>query len=347
MQKINYAKKRVKSIVSSAPFACALLFTNIVAYTFAPPIQSLPETARAIYSAANGFGICWLMAGVLWNLVFHITRDTVAISFTREFERFLLVLLALNAIRFFGPGLADLLTAVKSDPDGTLVVIVAFIILGGVGSLLPRRAVVAERAIGPIAGSRMTAGGMPYVRPAKDIHRTAIHEAGHLLLFAGAEELPSDLAVTVAAQLSESDMYRGVVTYSEDRPEVLTQSYLHWSMLMHLAGSEAEFIALDERADGATGDNEKWLNTATIYLSAGFGEVFYKQPTGENQILHNRVVLNDLKAICMHEVRDFLIKNKNLLLELATAIEKAQHMDLTQIAPYLARASGTKELPHH
>jgi len=177
----------------------------------------------------------------------------------------------------------------------------------------------------------------PKPRKPEDIQRTAIHEAGHVLLFAMRGELPEAFTVSVHAEISGHDLYRGRVEYAQPAPDVLTEGYLRWSMLMHLAGAEAEFIALGERADGAQTDNEKWLGAATAYLSSGFGEVFYAAPADDAQIEHNRVVLNALKSECTQEVRTFFTANRQVLDELSAVIAKDKVLNREQLVPYVAR----------
>jgi hypothetical protein len=130
---------------------------------------------------------------------------------------------------------------------------------------------------------------------------------------------------------------RGQVTHGDKAPEGQTEGYLYWYMLMRLAGSEAEYIATGERADGFRDDNSAWLDVATTYLLSGFGEVFYKEPDSDMQLNHNRAVLNDLKARCVSEVRDLLTANRTLLDELAVTIADQKTMNRDQLAPYLTR----------
>jgi hypothetical protein len=199
----------------------------------------------------------------------------------------------------------------------------------------PARSVEAARNVEP-AGYAVMAHHLGE-RLAQDIHRTAVHEAGHLLLYGCRGELPAELAVKVLAKIGCRDLDCGQVTHGDKAPDVQTEGNLYWYMLMLLAGSEAEYIATGERADGARDDNSAWLDVATAYLSSGFGEVFYKEPDSDIQLNHNRAVLNDLKARCVREVRELLTANRNLLDELAAAIADQKTMNRDQLAPYLTR----------
>lgn len=297
----------------------------------APSVGTLPETAQTIYNAAMILGLMWIVASAI-SLAF-IAQATVhgAISLV---ERFILLTLVLFMVRAFGPELAHAVRIVKENPDISLAVAAAFILLRVAFALSPSRNYVVARGSMESAGHAVA---RPRPRKPEDVLRTAIHEAGHVLMFAGRGELPEAFKVSVRAEISGHDLYRGQVEYAQPSPDVLTEGYLRWSMLMHLAGAEAEFVALGERADGAQTDNAKWLTAATAYLSSGFGEVFYAVPAGDAQSEHNRLVLNALKAECTKEVRTFLNLNRQVLDELSTLIAKDKTLDRDQLAPYMAR----------
>lgn len=299
----------------------------------APRLETLHPTAQAVYNATLILGLLWIVASAI-SLAF-VAPATVggAISLV---ERFVLLSLVLVAVRAFGQELSDVVRIAKENPDASLAVAAAFVLLRAAFALSPSRKYVVARGGLEVAGYAV-ARPRPRPRKPEDILRTAIHEAGHVLMFARRGELPEALTVSVRAEISGYDLYRGQVEYAQQAPDVLMEGYLRWSMLMHLAGAEAEFVALGERADGAQTDNEKWLATATVYLSTGFGEVFYAVPEGAAQIEHNRLVLNALKAECTEEVRTFLNTNRQVLDELSAVIAKDKVLNRDQLAPYVAR----------
>jgi hypothetical protein len=87
------------------------------------------------------------------------------------------------------------------------------------------------------------------------------------------------------------------------------------------------------------------LIRTAAFLSAGFGEVFYSSPEDEPQLMHNRAVLNDLKARCVAEAQLLLETNRDLLNELATAISEKKTLSRDELAPYLARVVKQKGNP--
>ncbi|KAF7963798.1 hypothetical protein AWV80_05805 [Cupriavidus sp. UYMU48A] len=234
--------------------------------------------------------------------------------------------------------MAASLAWVKGNPDAALAVVAGIIVVRLMFALAPDRLLMVARGADGRPGYAQAVARPKRARAAKDIYRTAAHEAGHLLLFADLLELPTQLTVNVMEELGHQDEYRGFVRHSDEFvPEVLTESYMRWLMLMNLAGSEGEFAMLGDRADGAVGDNQIWLKVATFYLSAGFGEVFYVDPVGDAQQAHNRAVLNALKALHLAELTARFATNQAVLGELAAAIAERKAMTREEIAPYLLR----------
>lgn len=298
-----------------------------------PPVETLPKAAQAVYNAALILGLLWIVASAISLAFFAPATVGGAISLV---ERFILFSLVLFVVRSIGPELADGVRIAKENPDACLAVVAAFILLRVAFAFSPSRNYVVAHGSMEVAGYAV-ARPRPKPRKPEDIFRTAIHEAGHVLMFATRGELPEAFTVSVRAEISGQDLYRGQVEYAQPAPDVLTEGYLRWSMQMHLAGAEAEFVALGERADGAETDNAKWLTAATAYLSSGFGEVFYAKPIGDAQIEHNRIALNALKAECTEEVRAFLNANRQVLGELSAVIAKDKFLNRDQLAPYAAR----------
>lgn len=331
------AKALGAGLVRFVPEYPALVFGLIAVIPLwtgnAPRLEALPPTAQAIYNATLILGLMWIVASAVSVAIFAPATVASAIGLV---ERFVLLCLVLVSVREFGQELSDVVRIAKENPDASLAVAAAFVLLRAAFALSPTRMNVVARGGLDVAGYAV-ARPRPMPRKPEDIRRTAIHEAGHVLMFAKRGDLPEAFTVTVRAEIGEYDLYRGRVEHAQPAPDVLTEGYLRWFMQMHLAGAEAEYVALGERADGAQTDNAKWLTAATAYLSSGFGEVFYAEPAGEAQIEHNRVVLNALKAECTEEIRTFLNANRQVLDELSAVIASDKCLNKDQLAPYLAR----------
>lgn len=315
-----------------------LIFGMIVVVVFdtwAPASGNLPASAQAMFDATTVIGsltlVWWVGQCVFGDLGWEISlSDTIKGCIAR----FILLAYALVGIRAFSSERAGLVANVKSHPDQALGFVAALIVVRFAFGVAPKNMGVPTSYRGAADVRRQ--------RSMQSIHRTAVHEAGHLFLYGGKADLPPGLVVKVFAEMGDTDLYRGFVDHSGVRPGVLTEGYLGWVMLLHLAGSEAERIVLGERADGSASDNNKWLLDATTYLSSGFGEVFYADPYDDDKLAHNRLVLNALKADCTERVRTILMANRALLDELTDVILEKKTMNRDELAPYLARVVGVE-----
>lgn len=307
----------------------------------APATASLPPAALALHQASLLGGIGLLLIQFLWSAAAGEGGDHgLGRSAVVTLERLTLLAMALVSIRLFGLDLAEGFNVAKHDPDTAMAIVVAAILLRVILAIAPSRPLVhGYKALRGVAVTTSRAQ-----RLSADIRRTAIHEAGHLLLFAARDALPDDLHVKVFEVLGPLDEFRGQVTHVNDRPEVLTEQYLWWSMLMRLGGTEAERVVLGDRGDGAIQDSANWIWDATTFLANGFGTVFYALPDGEIQREHNRAALNDLKAQCTEVVHDFLSRNAELLAEFGQVIASQLQLDRERIEPFLQRAIGTEAL---
>jgi hypothetical protein len=307
----------------------------------APATEALPRAALTIHQATLYGGIWLLVIQFLWSAAVGASGGHgLWRSAVIALERSALIALALVSIRRFGDDLADAITVAMEHPDTAMAIVAAAVLLRVILAMAPDRPHVhGYEALRGVAVMTLGTQRLP-----ADIRRTALHEAGHLLLFAARDVLPDDLHVKVFDVLGPLDEFRGRVTHVSVRPVVLTEQYLWWSMLMRLGGTEAERVVLGDRGDGAVQDSSNWIWDATAFLANGFGTVFYAQPDGADQTEHNRAALNELKAKCTEVVHDFLSRNVDLLTELRQVIASELALDRARIEPFLRRAIGTEAL---
>jgi hypothetical protein len=265
--------------------------------------------------------------------------------FTDILERFVFLQIALTSLSAYSPKLADMITSAQMNPSSVLAIASGALIVIFLHVLTPTRNREGSTSTHTQPTTRQAIASAPIALSEKDIYRTSVHEAGHLLMFSNSKNLPTKLSVSVAFEVAPHEQYRGNVFYSEQSMKASTQSQLHWAMLMNLSGFVAESIVLGESESGSIDDNRKWMATACHYLSAGFGETFFPEPAGDYQIAHNRAALNELKSSCLTELNAFLEANRGLLEELAAQIADCKKMDSDQIAPYLARVTAADTLP--
>lgn len=302
----------------------------------APAINAVPDSAAAVYRLVLLGGAAVLAGTLLGAAVSRPWGRGAALSHGVRVTatRVMLLWLALGLIRLLGTDLDSLVGWIVMNPHDALTLLAAAAVLHTVFAVIPdrpeERGYEALPAFATVTTRR--------VRSASDIFRTAVHEAGHLLLYAARPELPSDLTVTVLFEIGPTDTYRGQVTHTEGTPDIFTESYMWWSMLLHLGGSEAEAVVLGDRGDGSQGDYLSWMGVANAFLANGFGQAYFVQSSGDEQREHNRAVLNDLKARGTYVVSEYLLANSALLADLAHLIVGELTLTREQLEPLLSRA---------
>ena len=308
--------------------------------------QPLTGNALLIFKATYALGIAWLLATVVAQTHKGMANGAhVGLMFSDILGRFVFLQIALTSLSAYSPKLADMITSAQANPSGVLAIASGALIVIFLHILTPTRNREGGTSTHTQPATRQAIASAPIALSEKDIYRTSVHEAGHLLMFSNSKNLPTQLSVSVAIEVAPHDQHRGNVFYSEQSMKASTQSQLHWAMLMNLSGFAAESIVLGEPECGSMDDNRKWMATACHYLSAGFGETFFPEPAGDYQIAHNRAVLNDLKRSCLAELNEYFGANKGLLEELAAQIADCKGMDKDQIAPYLEKVTAAKTLP--
>jgi len=308
--------------------------------------QPLTGNALLIFKATYALGTVWLVASVMAQTQKGIANGThLGPMFSDILERFVFLQVALTSLSAYSPKLADMITSAQANPSSVLAIASGALIVIFMHVLTPTRNREESTSTHTQSTTRQAISSAPIALSEKDIYRTSVHEAGHLLMFSNSKNLPTKLSVSVAIEAAPHEQYRGNVFYSDQSMNASTQSQLHWVMLMNLSGFAAESIVLGEPECGSMDDNRKWMATACYYLSAGFGETFFPEPEGGYQIAHNRAILNELKRSCLAELNAFLKANRGLLEELAAQIANWKTMDSDQIAPYLARVAAADTLP--
>lgn len=325
-----------------------ILFIASLAYLAmepaAPAVSTLPDLAQVTYNAALHVGMVVLIVWLVWQVaaaaatpegsLIHLMDIVVAVI-----ERASLLAVGLVGVRVLSPELVWALKTIKNNPDASLATLAALVMVWAVFATASRRRYPTANNVVGAGAAGMVAKRYP--RATKDIYRTAVHEVGHVLLYAVCEEVPNDLTVKVFEEIGHFDEYRGHVTHTRPTPEVYTESFLRWSMLLNLAGGEAEALICGERADGSEKDNRDWIRDATRYLKAGFGEVFYAEAGSESCVAHNRVVLNVLKENHIMQLKEYLAVNEPLLRELTDVLVKRKTIVREDLLAYFHRVVFT------
>lgn len=305
------------------------------------PLQanSLDDTARVIDYGVHLIGMFWIF---WWCVRQALNMSIEPIDAAKGLvERLLALWVASLLVRVIGSQLSGFIDDTLQHPTEALAWLVAYGIIRCASLFTSSLGSGRQDGYPAIATGQVRIEGDRLPRSDRDIQRCAAHEAGHALMFAQRRHLPDRLSVSVKADWAASDLSRGAVTYRAGPPELRTEAELKWLMLTFLAGSEAERLLLGDCCEGAFEDNEKWTDAATVFLGAGFGEVFYPNPADNgDKLQHNRMILNSLRDACREEVFDFLRANRRVLEELTQELVRCGTLHSEQLVPFFDRVNG-------
>lgn len=320
----------------------------------ATPVATLPASAASMYQAASYIGslwlilwMCWRFLGALMDVSSAETSVPVFAVLAGALERGTMLVLALTAIRRFAPDVAALVQSIESKPAASIAVVAGFLVVYAAFSALPSRrysgVIRSAVAMPGIVGGAVSAN-IRRPRSPQAVRRTAVHEAGHALLYAALPELPAKMTVTVLAKISMTDVYRGSVASDWDWTEAETESAMRLRMLIDLGGTVAEQVVFGERADGAGGDNERWTVVAERYLACGFGEPYFGPPANASQTEHNRLVLGALKSAQYSALIEFCQLNRAVMDDMTERLVETSQLDRADVAQLLERVQFTSSI---
>ncbi|MDL5034276.1 hypothetical protein QRD43_20410 [Pelomonas sp. APW6] len=179
---------------------------------------------------------------------------------------------------------------------------------------------------------------------ALDDRSTAVHEAGHAMVHAALEELPSEFEMVMGQDLDTGSL--GFVTGLVDGENLLVRrSFAEWRMLMLLAGMAAEKALLGCETLGGVSDYRMWMATASVYLANGVKGVFFSEPRGADQLMMNKVALGQLQRDQEALLAEFFEMNIDVLTELANQLMAHRRLDAGALEPFLARVKFPDAFP--
>ncbi len=178
----------------------------------------------------------------------------------------------------------------------------------------------------------------------RDVHATAVHEAGHALTYAALRPLPAYVRVSLAEPSAQDDVI-GHVTRIVYPHALEDLSFLRWQMLMLLAGQAAERLLLPEETMGAAQDLAQWTSLAQDYLGLCTHDLYYANPAYEYQHASNHALVVRTLSEQRAQVHEFLQINRAVLVSLAGAIERQRQLDADALRPFLARVQMPEGFP--
>jgi hypothetical protein len=179
-----------------------------------------------------------------------------------------------------------------------------------------------------------------FIRTEKDLKISAYHEAGHALLYA---LFPEDRlsSLTASIKLGSGGRSTSGAVWSEidKEPSLHTsESYLFARMLITLAGTEAEAIALGTRHDGCLEDSQKWMSQAKVFLACGFtSAAYFLEAEGDADRNINAEAINGMLRHQKQLLQLFFEINRRVLDELAELLLEKKELGKDDLLPYLQK----------
>ena len=161
--------------------------------------------------------------------------------------------------------------------------------------------------------------------------RVCIHEAGHALCYGLCEGIPED--ATVGIDPDASSLMMGVVTLPTPRdPTEVSKSLLEWKMLILMAGVAAERHFLGEDSVCGSGDMAAMNNIASVYLLAGYGDVYIHDAKADEEVTANRAAIKRMRDKYSAKADSLIRLNSEQCEKLADHIDKVEYMGCEDIA---------------
>lgn len=182
------------------------------------------------------------------------------------------------------------------------------------------------------------------VRPRRGgFRQTAVHEAGHALMYALGARIPEDASAFIDTDTLSPSV--GQVSFPGGRNGDFSYDLLEWKLFTCLAGLVAEKIDSGTHGFGAGGDMRVWQDLAIPYLLLRTDITFFEEPKSDLEMESNKRELVALKKQMLVAVSRFLRANWAVVMRIADRLEEAEYLDFEQLAHLLKGVKRTAGLP--
>ena len=300
----------------------------------------LPLAGNEVHAIFLQLAIALVVVGVFHALVSFRTSFQPGKRLGASLAAFLCFLqwvISALAVYWYSP---RLFVAVWDDPVGFMVVV--SLLVSTVTLFVGRKLLV---ALFVPQGSNRSFHSLVPVFSSEQRRVIAVHEAGHLLAHSSVRKdaLPH-MKAKIGCGLRGVGGY--VVSFSTaSDSKIPSADFLHWEALMVLAGDYATDIVLNKRYTGAESDMQRWWKLATRILVSGLGVAPW--PRGqchESQSMKLEVMAMQLKDH-REKIVQFLTCNRDLLIRVASDLERKGVLDDKQCRFYLSKAVAADCLP--
>lgn len=178
----------------------------------------------------------------------------------------------------------------------------------------------------------------------RDRQVSAIHECGHVMIYALANVIPSDLRTVIYNSSGRTESL-GQVSATHIDHKIKSKSELEFMMYLKLGGIAAEKVRFKEHLSGGGSDIEQWKGFASQYITSGFTPITFEGLTKQEVDFESEVGnqrLTNMYQEQLFDLNDFYLNNWKVLNELSAKLLEENELDAEALRPYLERVSIPK-----
>lgn len=318
----NIAVKCVLMLRESPTFP--MIFLGVLSIFATPSISD--DLVLYTYQAAFSMGYIIIILIYLIDLTIYFLEKANRISVITE--RFITRSSAMAIILWFiaviGPMTSEF---IQSSPYHALAICIAFIC---VSKAVSSRPLVLQSL------PAFSHHPFPISQPAP--HRVAVHETGHLLLYAALTPVPETLIVVVGSSAESPGKHGYVSRYFHPST---ANSFMEWEMFCFLGGQVAEHYIYGHRSEGVAKDDSLWRAVARKYLCLDIANPDVS-PTSWSK---EAQLLQELRVRQEQVLWQFFEINRDVLQALSSLLLEKKRLYKADLIPYLEQVVLLSEIP--
>ena len=341
------ARLRIITIILREHWAIAVQWgvgILLAAYFLTSGPEPSNQDVKQVRDLVGTFGlIAVFVAPIVTSMVGLIVRDSLSpvINFISRFLNiFLVYSMALWLIGYGGDDFYEWALAHPRDAAISVTALTVMWIIIRFSRVLS----LEESRSGEPPVSAATVTGFTARPTTRDYRYAAAHEAGHALVYAALNNIPTNVRLTVN-DCPDAHGTLGSITSVNSRHRLEEKSFAEWQMLVLLAGKLGETIMYGESTTGSSNDHLRWLSVARHYLANHYRGMYYSDPQSVFEQEQNGVRLEALQAEQLAMLHTLFDINIEVYRDLANMLLEVRTMGRNDLIPFLNRVKLPNGFP--
>lgn len=184
----------------------------------------------------------------------------------------------------------------------------------------------------------------PIYAPLNDaaLRQLALHDAGHVLVYAALPDLPEDIVLRLRDCASSL-----CACHSERRqaPIYSKAMYLEWKMLVLMAGSVTERIVTGKQSHHTLRDQETWQELARSHLTINGPSMYFVAPQNAFEQQTNTELLERLRASQIALLETLVEQNQHIVSALTEALLDKECLRYNDLVPLISSIRLPESFP--